>query len=173
MHRRSLLVASALAPSFLSTSRRALAQTPGVKGAGTSFLRTFYMRWGAQAAKTTGVELAYEAASSDAGVAKATDRSVDFGACETPLSPGRLRERALVQFPSVFGAMVIAVNLPEVQENQLRLTPDVLADLFLGKVTKWNNARIAAHNRDLRLPDMPAVPIYRTDPAGTNHVMTV
>lgn len=174
MHRRSFLLgASALAPAFLPGFRAASAQTPGIKGAGTSFLRDFYMRWGEEAARTTGTALAYEAASSDAGIAKATDRSVDFGACETPLSSGRLRERGLVQFPSVFGAMVVAVNLPEVGKDQLRLPPDVLADIFLGKIAKWNDVRIAEHNRELRLPDIAVVPIYRTDAAGTNYVMTV
>ena len=173
MRRRSLLMTSLLAPSILASAASALGQKPVIQGAGTSFLRTFYMRWGQGAAAAIGAELAYEAASSDAGVAKATQRSVDFGACETPLSPGRLRERALIQFPSVFGAMAVAVNLPEVQQDQLRLTPEVLADLFLGKIAKWNDPRIAEHNRDLRLPDLAVVPIYRTDPAGTNYVMTV
>ncbi len=136
MHRRSLLVASALAtPVFLGAPRPAFAQKPNIQGAGTSFLRTFYMRWGAEAAKETGFEMAYEAASSDQGVARATQRTVDFGACETPLSPGRLRERSLVQFPSCFGAMVIAATVPGVQNDQLRLPPDVLADIFLGKIT--------------------------------------
>jgi len=124
MRRRTLLVTSLFAPSVLASAGPALAQKSAVQGAGTSFLRNFYMRWGQGAAAATGIELAYEAASSDAGIAKATDRSVDFGACETPLSPGRLRERTLVQFPSVFGAMVVIVNLPEVQQDQLRLTPD-------------------------------------------------
>ena len=173
MRRRTLLMNSLLAPSVLAATSPALAQTLAVQGAGTSFLRNFYMRWGQGAAAATGIELAYEAASSDAGIARATDRSVDFGACETPLSSGRLRERALVQFPSVFGAMVVAVNLPEVQQDQLRLAPDVLADLFLGKISKWNDPRVAEHNPGLRLPDMAVVPIYRTDPAGTNYVLTV
>ena len=89
MHRRSLLVASALAPAFLGASRWASAQSPvAVQGAGTSFLRPFYMRWGQEAAKEIGFQTAYEAASSDQGVARATQRTVDFGACETPLSPG-------------------------------------------------------------------------------------
>jgi phosphate transport system substrate-binding protein len=106
-------------------------------------------------------------------VARATQRTVDFGACETPLSPGRLRERMLVQFPSCFGSMVVAATVPGVGKDQLRLAPDVLADIFLGKITKWNDARIAEHNRDLGLPDLAVVPIYRTDPAGTNYVFTV
>jgi phosphate transport system substrate-binding protein len=173
VYRRSLLVASALVPAFSGMSRRALAQKPSVQGAGTSFLRTFYMRWGEEAAKSTGIEVAYEAASSDQGIARATQRTVDFGACETPLSAGRLRERGLVQFPSCFGAMVIAATLPGVQKDQLRLTPDVLADIFLGKITKWNDGRIAEHNPGLALPNIPVVPIYRTDPAGTNYVLTV
>ncbi len=173
MHRRSLLVASALAPAFLSAPRPVSAQKPSVQGAGTSFLRTIYTKWGKEAAKETGVRSAFEAASSDQGVARATQRTVDYGACETPLSPGRLRERSLVQFPSCFGSMVIAATLPGVGKDQLRLTPDVLADIFLGKLTKWNDARIAEHNRDLELPDLAIVPIYRTDPAGTNYVLTV
>ena len=98
---------------------------------------------------------------------------MDYSACETPLSPGRLRERMLVQFPSCFGSMVIAATVPGVEKDQLRLTPDVLADIFLGKITKWNDARIVEHNRGLGLPDLAGVPIYRTDPAGTNHVFTV
>ncbi len=173
MHRRSLLVASALAPSLLNAPRPASAQKPSVQGAGTSFLRAIYTRWGQEAAKETGFEMAYEAASSDQGVARATQRSVDFGACETPLSPGRLRERNLVQFPSCFGSMVIAATVPGVQKDQLRLAPDVLADIFLGKITTWNDARIAEHNPGLALPGIPIVPIYRTDPAGTNYVLTV
>lgn len=173
MQRRSLLVASALAPAFLNASRPASAQKPRVQGAGTSFLRAFYTRWGQEAAKETGFEMTYEAASSDQGVARATQRSVDFGACETPLSAGRLRERMLVQFPSCFGAMVVAATVPGVQKDQLRLTPDVLAGIFLGEIAKWNDARIAEHNRDLALPDLAIVPIYRTDPAGTNYVFTV
>lgn len=173
MHRRSLLVASALAPAILAAPRGASAQTPAVQGAGTSFLRTFYMRWGQEAAKETGFATAYEAASSDQGVARATQRIVDFGACETPLSPGRLRERSLVQFPSCFGAMVVAATIPGVQKDQLRLPSDVLADIFLGKIATWNDARIVEHNRDLGLPDLPIVPIYRTDPAGTNYVFSV
>ncbi|GAA0592012.1 phosphate ABC transporter substrate-binding protein PstS [Craurococcus roseus] len=173
MQRRSFLVASALAPALSSAFRPALAQKPIVQGAGTSFLRTFYTRWGQEAAKETGFETNFEAASSDLGIAKATQRVVDFGACESPLSPGRLRERALVQFPSCFGAMVVAATVPGVERDRLRLTPDVLADIFLGKISKWNDPRIVEHNRDLRLPDLAIVPIYRTDPAGTNYVFTV
>jgi phosphate transport system substrate-binding protein len=173
VHRRFLLAASALAPAYLSASSLAFAQKPSVQGAGTSFLRPFYMRWGQEAAKEIGFETAYEAASSDQGVARATQRTVDFGACETPLSPARLRERSLVQFPSCFGAMVIAATVPGVQKDQLRLAPDVLADIFLGKIAKWNDPRIAQHNPGLGLPDLPIVPIYRTDPAGTNYVLTV
>ena len=134
MLRRSLLVASTLAPAFLNASRLASAQKPSVQGAGTSFLRAFYTRWGQEAAKETGFEMAYESASPDQGVARATQRSVDFGACETPLSAGRLRERMLVQFPSCFGAMVVAATVPGVQKDQLRLTPDVLAGIFLGEI---------------------------------------
>jgi phosphate transport system substrate-binding protein len=175
MHRRSLLAASALAaPAFLCASRPAPAQAPGVvQGAGTSFLRAIYTKWGEAAAAETGVHSAFEAASSDQGVARATQRTVDYGACETPLSPGRLRERMLVQFPSCFGSMVVAATVPGVEKDRLRLAPDVLADIFLGKIAKWDDPRVAEHNRDLGLPDLPVVPIYRTDPAGTNYVFTV
>jgi phosphate transport system substrate-binding protein len=88
------------------------------------------------------------------------------------LSPGRLKERGLVQFPSAFGAMHVVANLPDVQQYQLKLAPDVLADLFLGKIAKWNDSRIAEHNAGLPLPDLAVVPIYRTDASGTNFVST-
>ena len=173
MNRRSLLITALAAPAILGGTRAASAQKPVVQGSGTSFLRAFYMKWGQEAAKETGFETNFEAASSDLGVSRATQRTVDFGACETPLSPARLRERTLVQFPSCFGAMMVAATIPGVERDQLRLTPDVLADIFLGKIAKWNDARIAEHNRDLRLPDLAIVPIYRTDPSGTNYVFTV
>ena len=173
MLRRSLLAAPFLAPVAISSSGDALAQNAAVKGSGTSFLRNFYMKWGEEAAKATGHAMEFEASSSDQGVQRATQRLVDFGACETPLSPARLRERSLVQFPSCFGAMLIAATIPGVEPDQLRLTSDVLADIFLGKIAKWNDARIKEHNPGLALPDLAIVPIYRADPAGTNYVLTV
>ena len=173
MHRRSLLAGATVAPALSTLAGQAWAQKPSVKGSGTSFLRTVYSKWGEEAAKATGFDTAFEASSSDQGVQRATQRVVDFGACETPLSPGRLRERNLVQFPSCFGAMVIAATVPGIESDQLRLTSEVLADIFLGKISKWNDKRIAELNPGLPLPDLAVVPIYRTDPAGTNYVQTV
>ena len=68
---------------------------------------------------------------------------------------------------------MVAATVPGVAADRLRLPPDVLADMFLGKIAKWDDARIKEHNRDLALPDLPVVPIYRSDPAGTNYVFTV
>lgn len=174
MNRRALLIATALsAPVTLGRIRGAVAASPAVQGAGTSFLSTIYTRWSKEAAKYIGFEVAYESASSDQGVARATQRTVDFGACETLLSLARLRERNLIQFPSCFGVMVIAATIPGVEKDQLRLTPEVLANIFLGTLAKWNDPRIAEHNPGLKLPDLGIVPIYRTDPAGTTNVFTV
>ena len=100
---------------------------------------------------------------------------MDFGGTDTPKRPGMLREQHLIQFPSVLGAVVPYANLPGVQPNQLKLTGELLADLFLGKITKWNDKRLAAENAGLRLPDLPVLPVlpvHRTGSSGTTFILT-
>jgi phosphate transport system substrate-binding protein len=114
----------------------------------------------------------YQGSNSNTGADQVVARQVDFAGTDNPKRPGMLREQHLIQFPAVLSAFVPVVNLPGVAANQLRLTGDLLADLFLGKITKWNDARLVAENGGLRLPDLPVVPVHRADPAGPTYYFT-
>ena len=152
----------------------AMAQTAGtvrVTGAGASFPNPIYQRWG-EGAKAAGIELNYQSVGSGAGINQIRNRTVDFGASDAPLSPQQLTEGNLMQFPTVMGAVVPIVNVPGVADDGLRLTGELLADIYLGKVSKWNDARIAELNPGVTLPNLAIAPVYRADSSGTSFVFT-
>jgi phosphate transport system substrate-binding protein len=163
---------AALAAPLVVTARQALAQQSTITGAGATFPRPVYERWGQQAREATGVQLNYQSIGSGGGINQITNRTVDFGATDAPLPEAQLRERNLLQFPTVMGSVVLIVNLPGVQDNALRLTPEVVVDIFSGRITRWNDSRIAELNRDLRIPNLPVSPAYRADASGTTFVFT-
>jgi phosphate transport system substrate-binding protein len=173
VQRRHLLLGSgaALAAPFLP-SRPARAQQVTLTGAGATFPRPVYERWGQAAREPLGITLNYQSIGSGGGINQITNRTVDFGATDAPLSAERLRERSLLQFPMLMGSVVLIVNLPGVADNALRLSPEVLADLYLGRITRWNDGRIAELNRDIRIPNLPVSLVYRADASGTTFVFT-
>jgi phosphate transport system substrate-binding protein len=173
VNRRSFLIGSTAATAApLLLPHGALAQGAQITGAGASFPRPVYERWGQQAREAVGVQLNYQSIGSGGGINQITNRTVDFGASDAPMAAAQLEERKLLQFPTVMGSVVLIVNLPGVQDNQLKLTPEVLADLFLGKIPRWNDNRLAELNRDVRLPNVPVAPVYRADASGTTFVFT-
>jgi phosphate transport system substrate-binding protein len=171
VNRRTLLLATGAA-LVVPTVRPVLAQQATITGAGASFPRPVYERWGQAAREAVGITLNYQSIGSGGGINQITNRTVDFGATDAPLPEAQLRERSLMQFPTVMGSVVLIVNLPGVADNALRLTPEIVADLFLGRVTRWNDQRIAELNRELRLPNLPVGPVYRADASGTTFVFT-
>jgi phosphate transport system substrate-binding protein len=168
MNRRSLLFAS----GAVVLARPALAQAVTVTGAGASFPRPIYERWGQAAREGASISLNYQSIGSGGGINQITNRTVDFGASDAPLPTAQLAERNLLQFPTVMGSIVLIVNIPGVADNALKLTPEVIADLFLGRITRWNDARIVELNTGLRLPNLPVSPAYRADASGTTFVFT-
>jgi phosphate transport system substrate-binding protein len=174
VNRRTLLLGTgaALAAPLMIPTRSALAQQATITGAGASFPRPVYERWGAAAREAAGIALNYQSIGSGGGINQITNRTVDFGASDAPLAEAQLRERSLLQFPTVMGSVVLIVNLPGVADNALRLTPEVVADLFLGNITRWNDPKLAELNRDVRLPNIPVSPAYRADASGTTFVFT-
>src|SRR5271170_3896182 len=118
-----------------------------ITGAGSSFAAPIYGKW-AEAAGSTGIKLNYQAIGSGAGINQINNRTVDFGASDMPVAADQLAVHKLMQFPTVIGGVDIIVNLPGVQPNQLKLTGPVLADIYLGKLTKWNAKEIADLNPD-------------------------
>jgi phosphate transport system substrate-binding protein len=171
VNRRSFLLASGAAtlavPAF-----PAFAQAASITGAGASFPRPVYERWGQAAREPLGITLNYQSIGSGGGINQITNRTVDFGASDAPLTAAQLTEGKLLQFPTVMGSVVLIVNIPGVAADALRLTPEVLAELFLGRITRWNDAKLVELNRDIRLPNLPVSPTYRADASGTTFVFT-
>lgn len=170
-NRRGLLMGGAALPlAFAAGTARA--QQATITGAGATFPRPVYERWAQAGREPLGVQLNYQSIGSGGGINQITNRTVDFGATDAPLPAAQLAERKLLQFPTVMGAVVLIVNLPGVADNVLKLTPELVADLFMGRIARWNDNRIAELNRDLRLPPVPVSPVYRADASGTTFVFT-
>jgi len=170
VNRRSLLLGTGALS--LAPFAPALAQQVTITGAGASFPRPVYDRWGQAAREAIGIQLNYQSIGSGGGINQITNRTVDFGASDAPLSAAQLTERSLLQFPTVMGSVVLIVNLPGVADNALRLTPELLAGIYLGQLTRWNDPRLVELNRDVRLPNMPIGPVFRADASGTVFVFT-
>lgn len=139
-------------------------------GAGATFPAPVYAAWGAEYKAKTGSALNYQAIGSGGGQTQILNRTVDFGASDAPMAPEKLESGKLLQFPTVIGAVVPIVNLEGIKADQLTLTGPVLADIYLGKITKWNDPAIAKLNPGLTLPALDIVPTYRSDGSGTTYV---
>ncbi|UPG72548.1 phosphate ABC transporter substrate-binding protein PstS [Roseomonas gilardii subsp. gilardii] len=171
MYRRSLALLTGLALLSAAVPHGALAQTIEITGAGASFPNPVYQRWG-EGAKAIGIQLNYQSVGSGAGINQIRNRTVDFGASDAPLTPEQLTEAKLVQFPAVMGSVVPIVNLPGVEIDQLKLTGEILADIYAGKITKWNDPKLVELNKGVTLPSVAIAPIYRADASGTSFVFT-
>ena len=172
MRRRSVLAAAGVAAATPFLARPTLAQDARIVGGGAVSPRQAYEKWAQLVQAALGIQLTYQGSNSNTGADQVAARQVDFAGTDNPKRAGMLREQHLIQFPAVLSAFVPVVNLPGVQAGQLKLTGEVLADLFLGKITKWNDKRLAADNAGLRLPDMPVVPVHRADPSGPTYYFT-
>jgi phosphate transport system substrate-binding protein len=142
-----------------------------ITGAGSSFAAPIYGKWG-DAAASTGIKLNYQAVGSGAGINQINNRTVDFGASDMPVAADQLASHKLMQFPTVIGGVDIIVNIPGVKPNELKLTGPILADIYLGKITKWNDAAISALNPNIKLPSTAIASVHRADGSGTTFVFT-
>jgi phosphate transport system substrate-binding protein len=143
-----------------------------ITGAGATFPFPIYSKW-AEAYKTqTGIGLNYQSIGSGGGIKQIKTKTVDFGASDKPLKPEELEKDGLIQFPTVIGGVVPVINVPGVQPGQIKLTGAVLADIFLGKVKKWNEPEIANLNKGIALPDQAINVIHRSDGSGTTFIFT-
>ena len=159
---------SLAAPSLAPRTARAV----DITGAGSTFAAPIYGAWAAAAHQVLGIALNYQALGSGAGQNQVIARTVDFGASDAPVAAAKLAAHALLQFPTVIGGVVPIVNLPGIAPNQLRLTGAVLAGLYSGDITMWNDRQIAALNPGVSLPDLAVAPVYRADGSGTTFVFT-
>jgi phosphate transport system substrate-binding protein len=142
-----------------------------VLGAGSTFAYPVLAKWAEAYAAATGVRIDYQAVGSGVGIRQIKSRTVDFGASDAPLRPEELAAAGLMQFPIVVGGVVPVVNVQGIAPGQLRMTGSVLADIYLGKITRWNAQAIRDLNPGLALPDQAIIPIHRADGSGTTFVL--
>ena len=163
---KSLLAGAALAAVMLSASAQ------DVTGAGASFPAPIYAKWADAYHKATGARVNYQSVGSGAGIKQIKAKTVDFGASDMPLTDDDLKTAGLLQFPTVIGGIVPVVNIKGIQPGQVKLTGQVLGDIYLGKITKWNDAAITALNPGVALPDAAIAPVRRADGSGTTFGFT-
>jgi phosphate transport system substrate-binding protein len=162
----------ALAVAATSTLLAVNAFAQDVTGAGATFPAPLYAKWADAYNKATGVKINYQSVGSGAGMRQIRGKTVDFGASDVPLTDADLAKDGLIQFPTVIGGVVPVVNVRGVGPGQMRLTGQVLGDIYLGKVTKWNDPAIRALNPNLALPDTAIAPVRRADGSGTTFIFT-
>ncbi|MDR0701448.1 MAG: phosphate ABC transporter substrate-binding protein PstS [Azoarcus sp.] len=143
-----------------------------VTGAGASFPAPLYTKWAAQYHEATGNRINYQSVGSSAGLKQVEAKTVDFGASDAPLTDEELQKKGLVQFPTVVGGIVPVVNLTGIKPGTLRLTGQVLGDIYLGKITRWNDPAIVALNPGLTLTDDAIAVVRRADGSGTSFAFT-
>lgn len=148
------------------------ANAANITGAGSSFVAPIYAKWGSAYRTATGNEVNYQSIGSGGGQAQIKARTVDFGASDDPMKPADLTAAGLVQFPAVIGSEVMIVNLPGIADGQMRLTPWLIAEIYQGRIKRWNDPRIRLFNRGLKLRPMPITPVYRSDSSGTTAIFT-
>ncbi len=143
-------------------------------GAGATFPYPLYSKWFSDYAAKTGIRINYQSIGSGGGIRQLSEETVDFGATDGPMTDDELRRAKggpILHIPTVLGADAVTYNLPGVATG-LKLTPDVVADIFLGRITKWNDPRLAALNPGVRLPATDMLVVHRSDGSGTTYVFT-
>jgi len=143
-----------------------------ITGAGASFPAPVYAKWADAYQKATSSKINYQSIGSGGGIKQIEAKTVDFGASDMPLKPEDLEKNGLMQFPTVIGGIVPVVNLPGVKPGELKLTGPVLADIYLGKVTKWTDPEITKLNPAIKLPDQDIAVVRRADGSGTTFIFT-
>ena len=143
-----------------------------ITGAGASFPQPIYVQWAQGFQTATGGRVNYQSIGSSGGVKQITAKTVQFGASDSPLSAEELNKQGLIQFPTVIGGVVPVVNVEGIKPGELKLTGEVLAEIYLGKITKWNDAKITALNPNLALPDAAITTVFRSDGSGTSFIFT-
>lgn len=166
----SLIKPTLAAVGLAVASHVAVAQD--VTGAGATFPAPLYAKWADAYNKASGARINYQSVGSGAGLKQIRSKTVDFGASDMPLKDDELAKDGLVQFPTVIGGVVPVVNIKGIQPGQVKLTGQVLGDIYLGKVTKWNDPALAALNPGVPLPDAAISVVRRADGSGTSFIFT-
>jgi phosphate transport system substrate-binding protein len=161
---KGLMIAAIAATSMIAAEK--------INGAGATFPAPCYYDWAYNYQKATHTRVNYQSIGSGGGIKQVSERIVDFGATDAPMTPKELDAAKLWQFPAVVGSIVVAHNIPGIADEQLKLKNSVVADIFAGKITMWNDAAIAADNAGVKLPAEKIIVAHRSDGSGTTYVFT-
>ncbi|MGC2459340.1 MAG: phosphate ABC transporter substrate-binding protein PstS [Gallionellaceae bacterium] len=143
-----------------------------ITGAGATFPYPIYAKWAEAYKAKTNIGLNYQSIGSGGGIKQIEANTVAFGASDMPLKPDDLEKNGLMQFPTVMGGDVAVINVNGIDSGKLKLDGQTLADIYLGKITKWNDPAIAALNQDMKLPDEDITVVHRSDGSGTTFIFT-
>jgi phosphate transport system substrate-binding protein len=170
MRMKQLLASMIIGSAAILTTTAAFAAD--MTGAGATFPYPIYAKWAEMYKKTTGNGLNYQSVGSGAGIKQIKAKTVDFGASDMPLKAEELAADGLVQFPAIMGGVVLVINLDGVAPGQVKLTGPVIADIYLGKITKWSDPQIAALNPGVKLGADEITVVHRADGSGTSFLFT-
>jgi phosphate transport system substrate-binding protein len=167
MNRQFVVVAGILAAA-------APAAAQSLTGAGATFPNPIYTKWFDAYNKKTGVKINYQSIGSGGGIRQFTEGTVDFGATDGPMNESQIQavNGNVLHVPAVLGAVVVTYNLPSLGQTKLKFDGNLLVDIFMGRVTKWNDSKIAGLNPGVRLPDLDLIVVHRSDGSGTTYVFT-
>jgi len=165
-----LVVATALLAAGLGAA--VAADVTEIAGAGSTFAYPILAKWADAYNQQTGLKLNYQSIGSGGGIKQIKAKTVDFGASDAPLTATELSEAGLMQFPIIIGGVVPVVNLPGIKPGEIKLSSTVLADIYLGKITKWNDPAIAKLNSGVTLPSTAVSVVHRSDSSGTTWIFT-
>jgi phosphate transport system substrate-binding protein len=143
-----------------------------ITGAGATFPYPIYAKWAEAYKAQTSIGLNYQSIGSGGGIKQIIAKTVNFGASDKPLTSDALAKDGLVQFPTVIGGVVPVINVEGVQPGQMKMTGELLAQIYAGKITKWNDPKLAADNKGVKLPDTDITVVHRSDGSGTSFIFT-
>jgi phosphate transport system substrate-binding protein len=148
------------------------AEATEMNGAGATFPYPIYAKWASAYRKATGIRLNYQSIGSGGGIKQIKKKTVDFGASDAPMKPAELDKFGMIQWPQIMGGVVPVINVPGIESGKLRLDGKTLADIYMGRIKKWNDARISALNPGMNLPGKRITVVHRSDGSGTTFIFT-
>ncbi|MBD3815909.1 MAG: phosphate ABC transporter substrate-binding protein PstS, partial [Halothiobacillus sp.] len=143
-----------------------------ITGAGSTFAYPIIAKWATEYKKETGVEVNYQSVGSGAGINQIIANTVDFGASDDPMTVADLEKNGLTQWPLIMGGEVVVANIPGNKQGELVISGPVLADIMMGKITKWNDPALEKLNPGKKLPDLKITVVHRSDASGTTAIFT-
>ncbi len=169
---KGVFAGAALLCIGLISSQASAGQNSLISGAGATFPYPVYAKWAQAYANKTGVKMNYQSIGSGGGIKQIKARTVDFGASDAPLKAEELEKAGLMQFPMIMGGVVPVVNVPGIKPGELKLTPMDVADIYLGKIKRWDDPRLKVNNPGVQLPNSRITVVHRSDGSGTTWIFT-